>query len=36
LRKRELWWNYEPAAQSKECVSETLCLTLRAPYFYPK
>ncbi len=34
--KRELWWNYDPAAQSKECVSETLRLTLRAPHLYPK
>ena len=35
LRKRELWQNEEPAAQPKGCKSETLCLRLRASYFYP-
>ncbi len=35
LWKRGLRWNYEPAAQPKGYVSETLRLRLRAPHFYP-
>src|SRR5215831_20265268 len=33
-RKRGLWWNEEPAAQPKGCMSVTLHLRLRAPVLY--